>query len=156
MPWIIILILIAIGILLILLEILVVPGTTFVGIVGVISLILGVYQTYVVYGTGWGIVALIGTLLLSIVMLVLSLRSKTWKKAMLSTSSDSRIDQLKTNFQIGDEGISSSRLNPMGKARFKDDFIEVTTFGDFINPEVKIRIVEIKNNKVYVEAINKE
>ena len=79
MTWIIILVLIALGIIFLLLELLVIPGTTFIGIIGFISLALGVYQTFVIYGTGWGIFALIGTSIVSIIMLVLSLRSKTSK-----------------------------------------------------------------------------
>ncbi len=153
MSWIVIFVLIALGILFLLLELLVIPGTTFVGIIGLIALALGVYQTFVIYGTGWGIFALLLTVLVSISLLIISLRSKTWKKAMLSTSINSKIDQVQEKYKIGDEGISVSRLTPMGKARFGDEFIEVSTFGDFVDPEKKIRIVEIKNNKVLVETI---
>lgn len=156
MPWIIILILIALGIIFLLLELLVIPGTTFIGIIGFISLALGVYQTFVIYGTSWGIFALIGTSIVSIVMLVLSLRSKTWKKAMLSTSITSKVNQDADKFKTGDEGSSISRLTPMGKARFGDEFVEVSTFGDFLDPEMSIRIVEIKNNKIFVESINQD
>ena len=63
-------------------------------------------------------------LIISIVMLVLSLRSKTWKKAMLSTSINSKVNQESDNFEIGDEGSSISRLTPMGKARFGDEFVD--------------------------------
>lgn len=153
MTWIIILILIALGIIFLLLELLVIPGTTFIGIIGLIALILGVYQTFTIYGTGWGIFALIGTSLFSIIMLVLSLRSKTWEKAMLSTNSDSKMDQVQHKFKPGDEGISISRLQPMGKARFGNEFVEVSSLGDFLNADTKIRIVEIKNNKILVEPI---
>ncbi len=153
MPWIIIIVLISLGILFLLLELLVIPGTTFVGIIGLIALILGVYQTFVIYGSSWGFIVLLLTAILSAVLLVTSLRSKTWKKAMLYTSSDSKLDRVEENYHIGDSGISISRLNPMGKARFGDNFIEVSSFGDYINPEIKIRIVEIKNNKVFVETI---
>lgn len=154
MPWIIILVLIALGIIFILLELLVVPGTTFVGIIGFISLALGVYQTFIIYGTGWGIFALVGTSIFSIAMLVLSLRSKTWTKAMLSTSINSKVNQERSAFKIGDEGITVSRLTPMGTARFENNFVEVSTFGDFLDPETKIRIVDIKNNKIWVEIIS--
>jgi len=153
MPGIIILVLIALGVIFILLELLVVPGTTFIGVIGLVALILGVYQTFAIYGTGWGIIALVGTSLFSIAMLVLSLRSKTWTKAMLATSIDSKIDQVKENVKIGDEGISISRLTPMGTARFGNHFIEVSTFGDFLDPETEIRIVDIKNNRILVETI---
>lgn len=156
MPWIIILVLIALGIIFLLLELLVIPGTTFIGIIGFISLALGVYQTFVIYGTSWGIFALIGTSIVSIVMLVLSLRSKTWKKAMLSTSITSKVNQDADKFKTGDKGRSISRLTPMGKARFGDEFVEVSTFGDFLDPEMNIRIIEIKNNKIFVESINQD
>jgi membrane-bound ClpP family serine protease len=154
MPWIIILILIALGIIFILLELLVVPGTTFIGIIGFVSLVLGVYQTFTIYGTTWGIIALVGTSIFSIAMLVLSLRSKTWTKAMLSTNSDSKVNQESNAFKVGDEGIAVSRLTPMGTARFGNQFIEISTFGDFLDPETRIRIVDIKNNKIFVEVIN--
>lgn len=156
MPWIIILVLIGLGIIFLLLELLVIPGTTFIGIIGFISLALGVYQTFVIYGTSWGIFALIGTSIVSIVMLVLSLRSKTWKKAMLSTSITSKVNQDADKFKTGDKGRSISRLTPMGKARFGDEFVEVSTFGDFLDPEMSIRIIEIKNNKIFVESINQD
>lgn len=156
MPWIIILVLIGLGIIFLLLELLVIPGTTFIGIIGFISLALGVYQTFVIYGTSWGIFALIGTSIVSIVMLVLSLRSKTWKKAMLSTSITSKVNQDADKFKTGDKGRSISRLTPMGKARFGDEFVEVSTFGDFLDPEMNIRIIEIKNNKIFVESINQD
>jgi len=156
MPWIIILVLIALGIIFLLLELLVIPGTTFIGIIGFIALVLGVYQTFTIYGTAWGIFALIGTSILSIIMLALSLRSKTWKKAMLSTSIDSKVNQGSDKLKIGDQGKSISRFTPMGKARFGDEFVEVSTFGDFLDPETSIRIVEIKNNKIFVEPINQD
>ncbi|RLD37659.1 MAG: hypothetical protein DRI74_06110 [Bacteroidetes bacterium] len=153
MPWIIILLLIALGIIFLLLELLVVPGTTFIGIIGFISLALGVYQTFVIYGINWGVFALIATSIVSVLMLILSLRSKTWKKAMLSTSIKSKVNQDSKKISVGDEGITISRLTPMGKARFGNNFIEVSTFGDFLDPEMSIRIIEIKNNKIFVEPI---
>jgi len=154
MPWIIILILIALGIIFLLLELLVIPGATFVGIIGLVALVLGVFQTFTIYGSTWGIIALLGTSIFSIGMLVLSLRSKTWKKAMLSTSIDSKIDYGIEKIKAGDKGISISRLTPMGKAQFGDDYVEVSSYGSFIDPDIAIRIVEIKNNKVFVELLN--
>lgn len=153
MSWIIILALIGLGIIFILLELLVIPGTTFIGIIGLVSLIFGVYETFTIYGTNWGVFALIGTSIYSLSMLVLSLRSKTWTKAMLSTSSDSKMDQVMQHVHVGDEGTCISRLTPMGKARFGDNFLEVSSFGDFIDPETKIRVADIKNNKIFVEKI---
>jgi len=86
-------------------------------------------------------------------MLVLALRSKTWKRAMLSTSINSRIDAVKGKFQIGQEGVTISRLTPMGKGQFNNEYVEISTYGDFINPGTRIRIVEINNNKIFVDVV---
>lgn len=153
MSWIIILILIALGILFLLLELLIIPGTSFVGIIGLVALVLSVYQTFVVFGTSWGIVSLIGTTAVSIALLVLSLRSRTWKKAMLSTSINSKVNLGAEKYEVGDEGKSISRINPMGKAQFGNEYVEVSTFGDFIDPNSLIRIISIDQNKIYVEKI---
>lgn len=153
MPWIIILILIALGIIFLLLELLVIPGSTFVGIIGLVALVLGVFQTFSIYGSTWGFIALIGTSLFSIAMLILSLRSKTWKKAMLSTSIESKIDHGVLNYNVGDKGVTISRLNPMGKAQIGDNFLEVTSNGNFIDQDCQIEIVEIINNKIFVDLL---
>ncbi|MBN2238023.1 MAG: NfeD family protein [Bacteroidales bacterium] len=155
MSWIIILILITLGIIFILLELLVIPGTTFVGIIGIVALAFGVYEIFILYGNTWGIISLVGTSLFSIVTLVMALRSNTWNKAMLSTSIDSKISQQVENITVGSTGVTISRLTPMGKARFGDDFVEVSTFGAFVDPGKEVQVVEIENNKIFVEIIEK-
>lgn len=77
--------LIAVGFLFLLLEILVVPGATVVGITGFILMAIGIWQGYAVYGTPEGHYILSATIFLAIVVLAFALRSKTWKKAMLDS-----------------------------------------------------------------------
>ncbi|NCA85012.1 MAG: hypothetical protein EOM83_05475 [Clostridia bacterium] len=152
MSWTIILVLILVGLLFLILEILVVPGTTVVGIVGFILMAIGIWQTYAFHSTTTGHYVLASTLVLSIAAVALSLRSKTWDRAMLHTELDGRAnmrDLAKIN--IGDEGISISRLAPMGKALINDEYYEVSSPGEFIDEGKAIVITKIEHKKIFVK-----
>lgn len=156
MSWLIILLLIIGGLALLIVELLVVPGTTVVGIIGFILMAVGVWQAYVVYNNFTGTMILLATLLISVGGFYMSLRSKTWKKAGLNKSIESRVNTESQKLQIGDTGTTTSRLNPMGKAFIKNDFYEVSTNGDFIDNDENIKIVAIDGTKVIVEIIKED
>ncbi|MCF8230499.1 MAG: NfeD family protein [Bacteroidales bacterium] len=144
--------LIAIGLLFLILEILVFPGQAVAGIIGIALLIIGIWQSYLVLGSTTGNWILVGTLAASIGLLIFALRSKTWKRAMLSDDIDGKvnvIDQLK--IKVGDEGKTISRLNPVGKALINDDYYEVHTQGDFVDPGTEVIVTKISFNKIYVK-----
>ena len=79
------------------------------------------------YGTTAGHIVLAATLLASVLSLVLSLRSKTWKKMALDTVIDGKVNTIDDKLKIGDVGKTVSRLAPAGKALFNNEFYEVHT-----------------------------
>lgn len=139
------------GLFLLILELLVVPGTTVVGIIGFVLIVVGIWQSYVVFGNTTGTMVLIATLFIAVGSFYLSLRSETWKKAGLSKSIESRVNVDAHKLKIGYTGITTSRLNPMGKAFINNDFYEVSTNGEFIDNDENIEIIAIEGNKVFVE-----
>lgn len=152
MTWTVILILLAIGIIFLLLEILVVPGTTFIGVVGFALVVLSIIQTYIVYGTPSGHYVLAGALVLNTGALVLALKSNTWNKMMLKAEVDSKVNVIDTQkIKPGDEGITISRLSPSGKALFGDEYYEVHSLGGFINQQTPIIVVKIEFSKIIVK-----
>jgi membrane-bound ClpP family serine protease len=152
MTWTIIIILILIGLLFLILEVVVIPGTTVVGIVGFILMIVAIWQTYVVYGSTSGHLVLGGTLILTLVGLRFALRSKTWDKVMLKSNIDGRANIIpEGSIKVGDVGISSSRIVPTGKALINDQYFEVCSSGEFIDPENEIEVVKIEHNKIFVK-----
>jgi membrane-bound ClpP family serine protease len=152
MSWTIILVLILVGLLFLILEILVVPGTTVVGIVGFILMAIGIWQTYAFHSTTTGHYVLAGTLVLSIGAIVLSLRSRTWNRAMLHTELGGRVNMHDlAKIKIGDEGIAISRLAPMGKALINDEYYEVSSPGEFIDEGKAIVITKIEHKKIFVK-----
>jgi membrane-bound ClpP family serine protease len=152
MSWTVIAALIVIGLIFLILEILVVPGTTVIGVVGFILMGIGIWQTYIVYGTPMGHYVLGGSMVLTIGALVLSLRSKTWNRAMLHTEINSKANVYDgSKIKAGDTGKTVSRLVPMGKALINNDYYEVRSTGEFIDQETEIIVTKIEFNKIYVK-----
>lgn len=155
MSWTVIAILIIIGLLFIVLEILVIPGQGIAGIIGLVIMTIGIYQTYVIYGSTSGHIVLGSSFVLSVLALVLSLRSNTWKKMMLSKTIDSKVNTIdEESLKVGDIGKSVSRLVPAGKALINNEFFEVHTHGDFIDPQTEIEVISIDHNKIFVKLKN--
>ncbi|MEI8202277.1 MAG: hypothetical protein WCH34_04645 [Bacteroidota bacterium] len=136
------------------LEILVVPGLI-LGIAGLGLVVFGIYNSYSYYGAFAGHLTLISTLSFTILLLVLTLRSKTWNKLKLKTQNQGKVNIIdESKVKSGDIGISISRLAPSGKAEFSNEFFEVRTFGEFIDQNKEIEIIKISENKIYVKLKN--
>lgn len=153
MSWTVIVALIVIGLLFLILEILIVPGSTVIGVVGFILMAIGIWQTYIVYGSSTGHYVLGGSLILTLGALALSLRSKTWNRAMLHTEILGKTNVYEAEkIKVGDTGKAVSRLVPMGKAFINDDYFEVRTSGEFLDQETEIVVTKIEHNKIYVKS----
>jgi membrane-bound ClpP family serine protease len=152
MHWILIATFIIIGLVFLALEILVIPGVGVAGIIGFILIAVGVWQAYAVHGMIAGHSVLGGTLALTVLTLVLSLRGKTWKRLSLSTSINSKVNVIDGNkVKPGDTGKTVSRLAPMGKAMINGEFYEVSTNGDFIDQQTDIIVLKVDYNKIIVK-----
>ncbi|MCK5856826.1 MAG: hypothetical protein KAG64_05010 [Bacteroidales bacterium] len=155
MFWILVLGIIAIGFLFILAEVLFVPGGV-LGVIGGLVLLYGIYLPYSVGETMGGHITLFVTLGLLAFSLFMAIRSKTWKLVQLDKVIDSSIDNIdKEGLSVGLSGVATSRLNPMGTARFANSFIEVSTIDNFTDEGSEVEIIKIEKNKIIVKQINK-
>lgn len=152
MHWLLILTFILIGLIFMVLEVLVIPGFGFAGVIGFILVALGIWQTYAAYGMIAGHLVLAGTFVMTVLILVLSLRSKTWKKLSLSAEIDGKVNIIDLEkVKVGDMGKTISRLAPMGKALINGEYYEVTTTGDFVDQHTEIIVTRIDHNKIIVK-----
>lgn len=152
--WIAVIILIFFGLGFIVAEIIFVPGTTLLGLLGLVFTITGVVLGYLSFGAGTGTVILALTMLVGISIIIYSFKSGVWERFALKGSSNSRFNEGEIlNIQIGEEGRTISALRPVGKADFRDKIFEVTTLGNFLPSGTRIRVVSIKNNKIFIEPI---
>jgi membrane-bound ClpP family serine protease len=73
----------------------------------------------------------------------------------LKTNIESTVDSPRDmDLKVGDEGVSLSRLAPIGKARFHHITIEAKSTNEFIDENTPVVIVHIEGYNVIVEKIN--
>jgi len=153
-----IIILIVLGILLFVIEFLLVPGVTIAGIGGLILTVFGVYKAFNDFGSSVGVWVLIGTVLLSVFVIAMSLRARTWNRLMLKTNVDSTVDKDLTEDQVktGDRGKTLTRLAPMGKILINDLVREAKSIEGFIDEHSEIEIVSIEGTRINVRPVASE
>ena len=153
--WILIFALLAIGLFLIIAELIFIPGTTVVGLLGFAFAAVGIVISYRHYGSNIGLYILLGMSATTLLALVYSVRSNAWSKFSLKTSIDSKVNEGQmTSLIIGEEGTTISTLRPIGKAEFQNRQFEVKTTGDYLETGKRIRIIQIQSHQITVEPIN--
>lgn len=141
------------GIALLIVEVVFIPGTTVVGLLGVLFLIAGVSFSYSQYGQETGFYVLFFSLVSFALALYWSFRRGAWKKFSLNQSIDSRVkEDLTGTLKPGDTGTAVSALRPAGTADFNGKILEVTTYGDYLAAGSRIRVVQVNGPVVVVEA----
>jgi membrane-bound ClpP family serine protease len=145
---------IVLGLLIIMAEIFLIPGTTIVGILGIIVVLVGVAFGYSELGREKGHYVLLGAFISTGALLYLGFKAYTSQKFSLKESIDGRVNVIEAGkLNVGEEGISVTSLRPTGKARFNHELWEVYSIDEIIEPEEKIRIVKIEQNKIFVKPV---
>lgn len=148
--------LILVAILLLLLEIFLLPGITIASVGGFIFAIGGVIYAYNVSETV-GHISLISAVVAFGGSFFWLLRAKSFSRVALKTNVDSKlVSSRDLGIEPGDEGITLSRLAPIGKALIKDITVEAKSTGDFIDEETRIRVVRVDGYNVIVEETELE
>lgn len=146
--------LILVGIILILVEILLIPGIGIAGILGLTSICGSAYYAFAHLGPWTGVIVTVVNIALLAVLIFYALRGKTWKRLELDTVIDKHIEE--EEVAVGDRGIAATRLGPIGTARINDKSYEVTSLEGMIDAGTRVEIVHIENNKIYVKPVMKD
>jgi membrane-bound ClpP family serine protease len=144
-----------IGLILIFVEVMLIPGVGVAGILGLLSMGGSCFYAFHEFDnlTG-GIVTGVNALLLLVSMIYL-LRAKTWKKMTLNTNIDAKAVREETaTLMIGQRGKTVTRLAPAGSVRFGDDIVEARTMDSIIDPETEVKVIMLDDNKIYVSVVN--
>ena len=146
---------IIVGLMLVWLEFFIVPGITVAGIGGTVLMLGGIYYAYAEIGTPVAHFVLLGAILGFALMLMLSFRSKTWKKTALETNVDSHIESIDTEkVKVGDEGVCISRLAPMGKVMVNGEIIEAKSKFGFVDEKTTIEVLDVASTCVTVKPLS--
>lgn len=147
--------LVVFGLILVVAEVIFVPGTTVVGVIGFCFLVVGVGLSFKYFGSEVGWVMLASTSVASGGLLYFSFTTNVWsrfslKSAIKSKVNEGELDQL----EVGMEGTAISALRPIGKAELNKQIVEVRTNGDYLDSGSRIRIIKIASNQIIIEPIN--
>jgi len=145
-----IILLILLGLFLLILEILFVPGMV-LGFISVILMLIGIVFSFKGYGTTAGIIVLIATAIATAIAVYWAFHSPFWKKLQVHSLIDGKANALADGkINIGDTGKTISRLNPMGKAFINNMQVEVQVIEGFIDPDKDIIVIKVGQNKIFV------
>ena len=143
--------LIFIGILLLVLEILVLPGMI-AGIVGGMLLLFAIFNMYSQFGTTAGHISLFVTVAIASGAIYASLKSKAWKRFGLKETIDGRVNEVSTlEISEGDEGRTISALRPSGTISINNKRVEAQSTGEMIEVGTKVVVIKVMSNKLIVK-----
>ncbi len=143
--------LMVVAIVLILLEIFMLPGITVAGVGGFIFAAGGLIYAYSV-DTLAGNMTLAVSLLVFAATFVWLLRSKSFSRVALKTDVDSRLVSSRDLGIIpGDEGLTLSRLAPIGKARINGIMVEAKSMDELIDENTPVEVVRVDSNNIIVK-----
>ena len=145
--------LILVGIVLMIAEILLIPGIGVAGILGLLSMGGSCWYAFYEFGNLTGGIVTGVTAVVLVAFAVVVLRAKTWKRMALDTRIESKVNQVSVKLHVGDKGRTSTRLAPMGSVRFGGELVEVKALEGMIDPDTEVEICMIENERIYVKPV---
>lgn len=146
-----IIVLMGVAIGLLLLEIFLLPGLTLAGIGGMLFAIGGLSFAYSM-SAAVGHLTLVVSLLLFAVIFVWLLRSGSFNKVALHAEIDSHVESSRDwGIVPGDEGVTLSRLAPIGKASIRGKTVEAKAQDELIDESRAIVVVQVDSSHVVVK-----
>lgn len=164
----------AVGVILIMLEIFVVPGFGVTGISGIVlvfgslflALVNNVSPIDLGYSTNsdimWAMIVVMAGFLLGVV-LILYITHKIGDRGIMSKSAlqlEQRVEDgyigVPTDLSayVGCEAMARTVLRPAGKVKMADgEVVDAVSTGDFIDAGEKVKVVKYENTQLYVEKI---
>ena len=148
--------LLLLAVILIVVEIIFIPGTTFVGILGFICLVSGIFTAFNQFGEKTGNIVLLSSGVFLIITTIYIFKAKTWEKIALNDSVSSKVNVLDSDtIQVDCIAMAVSDLKPMGTIEFENQQFEAESQGEFIGAKSSVRVISINNNQIIVEKLSK-
>ena len=142
------------GLLLFIVEVFLVPGISIAGIASAICLLYANYYAFDALGLTAGFITLAASVIGCIAITVWFMHSKTVDKLSLKKTLDYKIDPLKgLNIQIGDKGITVTRLALIGNADINGHLIEVRSADGLIDEKTPIYVERMIEGAVIVRKL---
>lgn len=148
---------IVLGLVIIMVEIFLVPGTTIIGVVGGIIVVAGVYLSYSEHGSRVGNITLAISGAATGLLLYIGFKAYSSRRFSLNETLEGRVNVFDEQLAaVGDKGTTFTYLRPNGKANINNQKVEVYSLGEFIESGVDVEVIKISGNKIFVKPIIKK
>lgn len=142
------------ALLLLLVELFVIPGSSLAAILSAICLTWAVAYAFINISALAGIITLIIALILGSCVLITFMRSKTLDKVALTEEVSSTIDRsVAAQVQVGDKGYAVTRLALIGNAEINGHVVEVRSTDGFLNEKTPVVVTCVTDNEIIVQKI---
>lgn len=154
MDWLTVALLLLFGLVFLAVEVIFIPGTTVVGLLGFALLAAGVWYAYRDLGSGTGHVLLASSVVVAGLLVYVGLRPKNLARVALNDVNSGHVrDARLPDVQPGATGRTLSALRPAGTVLFAENRREVTTRGEFVAAGTEVRVLRIEQNRIVVESV---
>ena len=153
-----IILLIVLGLLFLVAELVLLPGVSIGALLALVCYGSSVYLAFRDFGPVTGTVVILVILVLSVIATVVSLRAKTWQRFSLKQEirSSSMPVIPAEELQVGDRGVTLSRLSPMGKVEIGGRIYEAKSTDVYIDQRSTVEVVGFENFNVVVRKVADE
>ena len=152
MDIIVIALLVVLAIFLVVVEVLLLPGVTVAAVGALAAGMYAAYLTYDIVGLPIAMLVFLGSLVLSIVTVMICLRHRNISRISLDINSDSIVSPNVIDLvAIGETGTTLTRLAPMGTVMIEGKTYEAKSRSGFIDQKNSIKIIGYEDNILIVE-----
>lgn len=142
------------GLLLFIVEVFLIPGISIAGIASAICLLYANYYAFDALGLTAGFITLAASILGCIAITAWFMHSKTVDKLSLKKTLDYKINPLKgLDINIGDEGVTVTRLALIGNADINGHIVEVRSADGLIDEKTLVYVERIVEGTVIVRKL---
>lgn len=136
-------------------EIFLLPGVTIAGIAGGIAMVGSIVYAFYYVDETTGYITIAANIVVGVGAFVFVIKSNALEHIALKTDIESVVLQPEiAKLAVGDKGIALSRLNPIGKVEFNNEFVveAKSVTGEFIDTGESVEIVHIEKSTVLVKS----
>ena len=139
---------------LLLVEIMLIPGIGFTGILGIMSMIGAVAYSFYFIGSIAGWITLGVACVICVAFFLWALYGKSLDRVALKKNIDSTVkeDEI-SKFSVGDKGVARTRLALIGEAEINGLIVEVKSESGFVDEGESVEVVRLSGDTVFVKVM---
>ncbi|MBW2737204.1 MAG: hypothetical protein JRH20_32905 [Deltaproteobacteria bacterium] len=145
--------LLVVGLALLALEVIVLPGFGIMGVLGALSILGAGWIAFSQLSPMHGMVAMGAGIGLGGLMFWLLPKTRAAKGMVLHTEHHGHAADPSLEELLGEEGVALTPLRPAGSARINDRPVDVVTDGQYVEPGTNVRVTQVEGARVLVKPL---